>query len=263
MQWYLVIKTINGHQYYYKQKTYRVGRSVRTQNIYVGPVRNGRPHMPGGWTSGHPNLDGAVTLPLPFGAVVVTPVESPITGALVQEVVSVLADEKRAASGWMVPWASRKGKSKVARDPRLNTLIAALGVQMTRDKSGAWYRPATDEVNMPGEEYFVDRPGQSASAAWHSTFFHELTHWTKAKGRSYRERHFDQRGYAREELVAELGAVLLMRAFKIDNGDIGMSARYFQTWLKRSGDEAEAVAHATKEAEKAVKFILEHGKVQL
>jgi hypothetical protein len=38
MDWYRVIKKINGHRYYYYQKTYRVGRQVKTLNKYVGPV---------------------------------------------------------------------------------------------------------------------------------------------------------------------------------------------------------------------------------
>lgn len=38
MDWYRVIKKIHGHRYYYYQKTYRVGRQVKTLNKYVGPV---------------------------------------------------------------------------------------------------------------------------------------------------------------------------------------------------------------------------------
>jgi hypothetical protein len=38
MDWYRVIKKINGHPYYYYQKTYRVGRQVKTLNKYGGPV---------------------------------------------------------------------------------------------------------------------------------------------------------------------------------------------------------------------------------
>jgi hypothetical protein len=36
--YYLTIKKINGHRYYYWQKTRRVGKQVKTLNKYVGPV---------------------------------------------------------------------------------------------------------------------------------------------------------------------------------------------------------------------------------
>jgi hypothetical protein len=38
MDWYIVTKTINGRRYLYRQKTWREGRRVRTQNEYIGPV---------------------------------------------------------------------------------------------------------------------------------------------------------------------------------------------------------------------------------
>jgi hypothetical protein len=38
MDWYRVIKKINGHRYYYWQKTYRAGKQVKTLNKYIGPV---------------------------------------------------------------------------------------------------------------------------------------------------------------------------------------------------------------------------------
>src|SRR4051794_13835408 len=40
MKWYQVTKTINGRQYLYWQKTYRVGGSVKTLNRYIGPSHN-------------------------------------------------------------------------------------------------------------------------------------------------------------------------------------------------------------------------------
>lgn len=35
---YIVIKTINGRQYRYLQKSYRVGKRVKTRSIYLGAV---------------------------------------------------------------------------------------------------------------------------------------------------------------------------------------------------------------------------------
>jgi hypothetical protein len=44
MNWYRVTKTIRGRKYDYWQKTYRVGRSVKTLNKYIGPT--GRHALP-------------------------------------------------------------------------------------------------------------------------------------------------------------------------------------------------------------------------
>jgi hypothetical protein len=38
MPWYKVVKTINGGRYLYWQRTYRVGKSVKTENRYIGPA---------------------------------------------------------------------------------------------------------------------------------------------------------------------------------------------------------------------------------
>jgi len=36
MDWYVVVKTINGHRYRYRQKTWRAGKSVRCESHYLG-----------------------------------------------------------------------------------------------------------------------------------------------------------------------------------------------------------------------------------
>jgi hypothetical protein len=263
MDWYRVVKTINGRRYLYLQKTYRVGRSVKTLNKYIGPYDGSIVGAIRAPRIKHPDLAGAETLPIPFP--VPTMLDGlPITGELVTETAGILADSARAATDWGLPWGTRRReKSDVVRDPRINTLIDNLNVNLTRQKAnGAYYRWVTDTVNIPPDEYWNGHEGVSATSAWHSTFFHELVHWTKGPTRTNRVRGYDTLGYAREELVAELGAVLLMKAFKMDEGNIGISAHYFQCWLRRAGDREEALAYATKEAEKAVKYILQHARIK-
>ena len=38
MDWYIVIKTIKGRRYRYRQKTWREGKRVRTRSEYIGPA---------------------------------------------------------------------------------------------------------------------------------------------------------------------------------------------------------------------------------
>jgi hypothetical protein len=38
LDWYIVVKTIKGRRYHYRQKTWREGKHVRTRSQYIGPV---------------------------------------------------------------------------------------------------------------------------------------------------------------------------------------------------------------------------------
>jgi antirestriction protein ArdC len=237
MDWYVVIKTINGRRYYYRQKTWREGKRVRTLSHYIGPVADGE----------HPQ----------------TKKEEPtrIVGAIdVDGSIEVLLGGQ--SEGWEHHWKSnRRGDVLVEKDARVERLIDSLEVRWTHNTTGAYYRPSTDEVNIPPERCFMDKSGQSATAAYYVVLFHELIHWTAR--RVQRKHGFDGLAYAREELVAELGAVTLMRCFGIDLGYPQRHAKYFQVWLSRSGSHKAAMAHAKREAERAVQFIIENGKIAL
>lgn len=263
MEWYLVIKTINGKQYYYKQKTYRVGKHVKTQNIYVGPVGFGRPAMPikGGWKSNHPDLGGAVTLPIQF------PERTP--GAIhdVASVLNTLVGDK--SSSWGQAWDRHRLKREgtlVVRDRQIEEAIGRLGVSWLHRNSGCWYSPSTDAVNIPPEYRFFNTEAQTATQAYYVVVFHELVHWTRR--RVGREKFAVVGGgarnaYAAEELVAELGALTLMECFGMKVGDEKRHAHYFQHWRDHinAEDRDAAIEYAKNEAAVAVKYILEHGKV--
>jgi antirestriction protein ArdC len=68
--------------------------------------------------------------------------------------------------------------------------------------------------------------------------------------------------YAREELVAELGAIMLMKHLGMEMGNTMRHARYFQGWLRSAGAEKRALSHAKREAARAVQYLLERGKIQ-
>ena len=36
MSWYIVVKTIKGHRYRYRQRTWREGGRMRTESVYLG-----------------------------------------------------------------------------------------------------------------------------------------------------------------------------------------------------------------------------------
>jgi Zincin-like metallopeptidase len=248
MDWYFVVKTINGHRYRYRQKTWREGKRVRTRSEYIGPAGN---------TSQPRDLSGAVTLTLPFPDPSRTRARE-FDPAVTERSLHALIDNDASHEKWEHAWsATRRGKNLVQQDPRIKQLLAVLDVKVTDETRGAFYSPLHDVVNIPPAKCFKDKVDQTATQAYHVVLFHELVHWTLAAGRTGRG-HTD---YAKEELVAELGAIMLMNHFELEIGNIGRHAKYFQIWLSRTDDESEALRHAKKEAERAVQFVLKHGTI--
>lgn len=243
MDWYVVVKTINGHRYRYRQKTWREGNRVRTRSEYIGPADAAEP--------AHRNPKGtASTRSLPRQI-----------GSRVKESLQALMG--RRSADWDHAWnANRRGLSLVKKDRRIEKTLRSLNVQWTHSTRGAFYSPNDDVVNIPPARCFVDKERQSATQAYYMVTFHELVHWTLHASRL--DRHigiFDDDGYAKEELVAELGAATLMRHFGLELGDTRRHAKYFQIWLGRTGDRERALIHAKKEAARAVRYILTHGNI--
>src|SRR5690606_8587123 len=92
------------------------------------------------------------------------------------------------------------------RIARAEAFFARLGADVRHGGGCAYYAPGPDHVQMPAFESFRD------PESYYATLAHEMTHWTRHPTRLNRDlgrrRHGDE-GYAREELVAELGAAFL------------------------------------------------------
>ena len=251
MNWYVVIKTINGHRYFYSQKTYRDGDRVRTVNKYIGPV--------GKAASGAP-----IQFPLPLTT---TPIAAVPTKERKPQLIP-LFDQKKAdrafesvmgvkAAGWKHHWNSdRKGLILVERNRSIDGLLRKRGVQWTHNTTGCYYSPLRDVVNIPPLRCFDTVDGQNATSAYYVVVLHEVVHWTQK--RVGREAGMWGADYAREELVAELGAVILMEHFGLELGFPERHALYFQTWLGRARAKKKTLAYARIEAERAVQWILGH-----
>jgi antirestriction protein ArdC len=122
----------------------------------------------------------------------------------------------------------------------------------------AYYRPSTDSVQMPKAETF------DTSGNYYSTLFHELAHATGHESRLNRKgvaevAAFGGETYAKEELVAEMGAAFLCAVSGIDN-TLPASASYIQGWLKQLKEDAKLVIHAAAQGQRAADFIL--GKME-
>jgi antirestriction protein ArdC len=131
--------------------------------------------------------------------------------------------------------------------------------EISHKEQRAYYMPSRDFVNMPKMESF------DGSEEYYSTLFHELTHSTGHESRLNRKgvdcpdgswSSFGSTPYAKEELVAEMGAAFLCGHCQIENKTIDNSAAYIKSWLKKLKDDSKMVIMAAAQAQKASDFIL-------
>jgi antirestriction protein ArdC len=123
----------------------------------------------------------------------------------------------------------------VARIEHAESWVAATGAHIGHGGDRAYYRISTDHVQMPPFETFRDAESHYATLA------HELTHWTRHPSRLDRDfgrKRFGDEGYAREELVAELGAAFLCADLGLRLEDRADHAAYIGMVASAEGRQA-------------------------
>ncbi|MEQ8694495.1 MAG: zincin-like metallopeptidase domain-containing protein [Gammaproteobacteria bacterium] len=116
----------------------------------------------------------------------------------------------------------------------------------------AYYSVGSDHVQMPCFESFRD------PESYYATLAHELTHWTRHKSRldrSFGRKHFGDEGYAREELVAELGSAFLCADLELTLNVRDDHSAYIASWLKVLKNDKRAVFSAAAHAQRAADYL--------
>jgi antirestriction protein ArdC len=126
------------------------------------------------------------------------------------------------------------------------------GPTITHAGDHCCYRPADDTVAMPRRDRF------ETGEAYYASLFHELTHSTGAEKRINRPLSFDRQseGYAREELIAEMGAAMLCGVAGIDCATVENSAAYVDHWIGVLKGDHKLAVQAAAAAQKAADRIL-------
>lgn len=138
------------------------------------------------------------------------------------------------------------------RIAEIDAFFTRCGADIRHGGGCAFYAPEPDYVQMPPFEAFQNADG------YYATLGHEVTHWTRHPSRLDRDfgrrRHGDE-GYAREELVAELGAAFLC-------ADLGLAlepredhAAYIGSWLRVLRDDKRFIVSAAAHAQRAVAWL--------
>ena len=142
----------------------------------------------------------------------------------------------------------------VQRIDAADLFFANTGAAIRHGGNQAYYAGVTDHVQMPPFESFRD------AEAYCATLAHELTHWTKHPARLDRDfgrKRFGDDGYAREELVAEIGAAFLCCDLGITPEPREDHASYLAHWLGVLKEDKRAIFQAAAHAQKAVEHL--HG----
>lgn len=132
--------------------------------------------------------------------------------------------------------------------------FASTGVQIVTGGTEASYNVALDRVRMPPIEVF------RSAEAFYATLAHEVCHWTKHPDRLARDfgrKCFGDDGYAREELVAELGAAFLCADLKLELEVREDHAAYIGHWLDVLRSDKRAIFSAAAHAQRAADYL--HG----
>lgn len=130
--------------------------------------------------------------------------------------------------------------------------FATTGADIRHGGTRAFYAEGPDFVQMPPFETFRDAESYAATLA------HELTHWTKHDKRLARDMgrvKWGDEGYAREELVAELGSAFLCADLGITPEVREDHAAYIASWLKVLRDDKRLIFSAASHAQRAVDYL--------
>ena len=130
--------------------------------------------------------------------------------------------------------------------------FAATGAAIRHGGTRAYYAEGPDYVQMPPFGTFKDAASHAATLA------HELTHWTKHPKRLARDMGrvlYGDEGYAKEELVAEIGAAFLCAELGLTPEVRPDHASYIASWLTVLKHDKRFIFTAAAHAQRAAEYL--------
>lgn len=134
--------------------------------------------------------------------------------------------------------------------PHAEALIQATRADFRIGGDQAYYLPSADYIQVPPQPAFFEQIN------YYRTCFHELGHWTGHPSRLDRDLSapFASKGYAREELVAEMASAFVCASLSIT--PTVRHADYLGAWLEVLREDDRAIFRAASLASKAADFLL-------
>ncbi|UWQ19784.1 ArdC family protein [Jannaschia sp. M317] len=138
--------------------------------------------------------------------------------------------------------------------PACHAFFDAIGAEVAVGGDRACYVPSLDRIHMPPFQRF------DSGERYYATLGHEHVHRTKAPDRldrSFGASTFGNEAYAKEELVAELGAALLGQRLGFTADHLEDHAAYLGSWLKVLRADKRFLFRAGAHAQRAVDWMVE------
>ena len=90
------------------------------------------------------------------------------------------------------------------------------------------------------------------------TMIHEAGHWTGAESRLNRDlrNSFGSHDYAREELRAEIGQMMVCAELGIADCDFSNNAAYVASWLEKLRSDRKEIFRAAADAQRIADYLL-------
>lgn len=143
--------------------------------------------------------------------------------------------------------------SEAQRHARLDAFFAATKADIRHGGNRAFYAIEPDFIQMPPFETF------HSPESYYATLAHEGTHWTRHPSRLARDmgrKKWGDKGYAMEELVAEIGAAFLCAELGLTPDIRDDHAAYIADWLRVLEDDKTAIFTAASRAQDAADYLL-------
>lgn len=163
---------------------------------------------------------------------------------------TVLEYEQELSEADMHEWDANETADKI-----LSEYMNREGIEFAEvvgDES--FYTPAIDTIHLPLRKQF------KSGAEYYGTFAHECIHSTGHKKRLDRltqTAYFGTAEYAKEELVAEIGACAFNNLLGMETENtFKNNVAYIQHWKKAIHEDKNLIVSATSKAEKALEFII-------
>lgn len=137
------------------------------------------------------------------------------------------------------------------RITRADVFFQATGASLIHGE-GAYYRTDLDHIALPPFGAF------HSAHDYYATLAHEMVHWTGHTSRLDRDlgrKASGDAGYAREELVAELGAAFLCADLGLELTPRADHAEYLGHWLEVLDGDKRAIFSAAAHAQRAVDYL--------
>ncbi len=150
--------------------------------------------------------------------------------------------------------AGQQARPEPERLAAAEAVLSAWPVPVSYGGDRAFYLPQFDRIQLPERASFL------SPAAFYATWAHEQVHSTGHASRLKRDLGgaFGKPRYAREELVAELGAVLLGDRLEIGS-ELQSHAAYLEHWISLLQAEPQVLFQVLGEARQAVELLAPEG----